>query len=53
MDALVANVLVGGETATRGMALGALLGPIAGIPEKLVRQMKQYAEIERLLEHFA
>ena len=52
-DALIENVMAGGDSAARGMVAGMILGAHNGmdaIPEHWLSEMKAFPEIERLLK---
>ena len=50
MEALVMNGVLGGETATRAMALATLLAPVTGLPDvDILRQMKHLETIQTLI----
>lgn len=51
INALIANVLIGGDTAARGMIIGMLLSR-NGIPKALIEQVKAYKEIEGMINRF-
>lgn len=53
-DALVENVMAGGDSAARGMLTGMVLGAhhgMAAIPEQWIRELNAYNKIEGLLNH--
>ena len=52
-EALVENVMAGGDSSSRGMVVGMLLGAhlgMAGVPTEWISEMKQGREIIRLLD---
>lgn len=52
-DALIENVMAGGDSAARGMITGMILGAhngIEAIPERWLNEMKAYTRIRQLLE---
>ncbi len=52
-EALVQNVMAGGDSASRGMAVGMILGAYSGldaIPKEWLDEMKHYARIGELLQ---
>jgi ADP-ribosylglycohydrolase len=52
-EALIENVMAGGDSAARGMMVGMILGAhngMAAIPEHWLTEMKAYANINRLLK---
>ena len=54
-EALIENVMSGGDSAARGMLAGMILGAhlgMEGIPERWVSEMKKKREIEKALEKY-
>lgn len=50
MDAMTANAMSGGDSATRGLIIGMLLGGDLGVDPETVQEMNRYSEILELIQ---